>query len=102
MMLPCVSAAASPFGGSVAAFATGQRSGEIRPLGGWGGKVMRGRKTPFKGRQFTAEVILWAVRWYLMVPVSYCDLELMLAGRGAEVVHTTIFRRVQTYAPELG
>jgi hypothetical protein len=20
---------------------------------------------PFKGRQFTAEVILWAVRWYL-------------------------------------
>ena len=23
----------------------------------------------FKGRQFTAEVILWAVRWYLMFPV---------------------------------
>jgi transposase-like protein len=32
----------------------------------------------FKGRQFTAEVILWAVRWYLMFPVSYRDLELML------------------------
>jgi transposase-like protein len=28
----------------------------------------------FKGRQFTAEVILWAVRWYLMFPVSYRDL----------------------------
>ena len=22
----------------------------------------------FKGRQFTAEVILWAVRWYLSFP----------------------------------
>ena len=32
----------------------------------------------FKGRQFTAEVILWAVRWYLMFPISYRDLELML------------------------
>ena len=28
----------------------------------------------FKGRQFTAEVILWAVRWYLMFPISYRDL----------------------------
>jgi hypothetical protein len=37
----------------------------------------------FKGRQFTAEVILWAVRWYLMLPVSYCDLELMLLDRAA-------------------
>src|SRR5919199_5991738 len=26
----------------------------------------------FKGRQFTAEVILWAVRWYLMFPISLC------------------------------
>ena len=34
----------------------------------------------FKGRLFTGEVILWAVRWYLMFPVSYRDLELMLAG----------------------
>jgi transposase-like protein len=24
----------------------------------------------FKGRQFTAEVILWAVRWYLMSLLS--------------------------------
>ncbi len=55
----------------------------------------------FKGRQFTAEVILWAVRWYLMFPVSYRDLELMLADRGVEVAHTTVFRWVQTYAPEM-
>src|SRR4051812_22658933 len=38
----------------------------------------------FKGRQFTAEVILWAVRWYLMFPISYRDLELMLLDRGVE------------------
>jgi hypothetical protein len=28
------------------------------------------RDQAFKGRQFTAEVILWAVRWYLMFPIS--------------------------------
>jgi IS6 family transposase len=55
----------------------------------------------FKGRQFTAEVILWAVRWYLMFPISYRDLELMLADRGVGVAHTTLFRWVQTYAPEI-
>ena len=55
----------------------------------------------FKGRQFTAEVILWAVRWYLMFPVSYRDLELMLIDRGVEVDHTTIFRLIQAYAEEL-
>ena len=55
----------------------------------------------FKGRQFTAEAILWAVRWYLMFPVSYRDLELMLLDRGVEVDHTTIFRWIQAYATEL-
>jgi hypothetical protein len=52
----------------------------------------------FKGRQFTAEVILWAVRWYLMFPVSYRDLELMLGDRGVDVSYTTLFRWTQTYA----
>ena len=55
----------------------------------------------FKGRQFTAEVILWAVRWYLMFPISYRDLELMLQDRKVEVDHTTLFRWIQAYAPEL-
>ena len=55
----------------------------------------------FKGRQFTAEVILWAVRWYLMFPISYRDLELMLLDRGVDVDHTTIFRWIQAYAAEL-
>ncbi len=34
-----------------------------------GADVVQGKT--FKGRQFTAEVILWSVRWYLMFPISY-------------------------------
>lgn len=60
-----------------------------------------GPEQSFKGRQFTAEVILWAVRWYLMFPVSYRDLELMLQDRGVSVDHTTIYRWIQAYAPEI-
>ncbi|PVE20591.1 IS6 family transposase [Microvirga sp. KLBC 81] len=60
-----------------------------------------GKKNPFKGRQFTVEIILWAVRWYLQLPISYRDLECMLADRGVSVDHTTLFRWIQAYAPEL-
>ena len=60
-----------------------------------------GWRKQFKGRQFADEVILWAVRWYLMFPISYRDLELMLLDRGVEVDHTTIFRWIQAYAAEL-
>jgi transposase, IS6 family len=63
--------------------------------------VKQDNKNPFKGRQFTAEIILWAVRWYLQFPISYRDLERMLADRGVHVDHTTLFRWIQSYAPEL-
>src|SRR3954471_12000994 len=36
-----------------------------------------------------------------MFPISYRDLELMLQDRGVSVDHTTIFRWIQAYAPEL-
>lgn len=55
----------------------------------------------FRGFRFPAEVILWAVRWYLRFPVSYRDLELMLADRGVEVDHVSLHRWVQRFAPEL-
>ena len=55
----------------------------------------------FRGFRFPAEVILWAVRWYLQFPLSYRDLELMLADRGVEVAHTTLFRWIQADAPEI-
>ena len=60
-----------------------------------------GRGGSFKGRQFTADVILWAVRWYLQFPISYRDLELMLLDCGVTVDHTTVFRWIQAYAVEL-
>jgi transposase, IS6 family len=55
----------------------------------------------FRGFRFPAEVILWAVRWYLQFPLSYRDLERMLADRGVAVDHTTMYRWVQRFAPEL-
>src|SRR3712207_44357 len=55
----------------------------------------------FRGFRFPVEVILWAVRWYLQFPISYRDLEQMLADRGVEVDHTTLSRWVQRFAPEL-
>jgi transposase-like protein len=40
---------------------------------------------PFQGQQFTAEVIVWAVRWYLQFLISYHDLARMLADQGVQV-----------------
>src|SRR5579864_5388941 len=57
--------------------------------------------TPFKWRHFQADIILLCVRWYLRYALSYRDLEEMMAERGLTVDHTTIFRWVQRYAPEL-
>jgi transposase-like protein len=53
--------------------------------------LARSRQHPFQGRQFTAEVILGAVRWYLQFPVSYRELERLLADRGVSVAHTIIY-----------
>jgi IS6 family transposase len=36
-----------------------------------------------------------------MFPISYRDLELMLQDRGVNIAHTTIFRWIQAYAPDL-
>src|SRR5881396_140071 len=58
-------------------------------------------QTPFKWRHFEAEIILLCVRWYLRYSLSYRDLEEMMAERGLAVDHTTIYRWVQRYAPEL-
>jgi transposase, IS6 family len=55
----------------------------------------------FKGRHFEADIILCAVRWYLRYALSYRDVEELLRERGVWVDHTTVFRWVQRYAPEL-
>ncbi len=55
----------------------------------------------FKWRHFQGEIILWAVRWYCKFGISYRDLEEMLLERGVRVDHSTIYRWVQKYAPEI-
>ena len=58
-------------------------------------------QNPFKWRHFQSDIILLCVRWYLRYSLSYRDLEEMMAERGLSVDHTTIYRWVQRYAPEL-
>ncbi|MFK8184564.1 MAG: IS6 family transposase [Phormidesmis sp.] len=56
---------------------------------------------PFKWRHFQSDLILLNVRWYLRYSLSYRDLEEMMLERGVKVDHTTIYRWVQAYSPEL-
>lgn len=58
-------------------------------------------KHPFKWRQFLPEVLLQCVWWYCRYSLSYRDVEEMMRERGVSVEHTTIYRWVQAYAPEL-
>ncbi|PSW18023.1 IS6 family transposase [Photobacterium sanctipauli] len=55
----------------------------------------------FKGRHFSRDIILWAVRWYCKYGISYRELAEMLLERGVTVNHTTLYRWVQRYAPEV-
>jgi transposase-like protein len=42
-----------------------------------------------------------AVRWYLRYGLSYRDVEELLAERGIEVDHVTVYRWVQRFTPLL-
>ncbi len=53
----------------------------------------------FAGFRFPPDVILLAVRWYLRFGLSYRDLEELLAERGIEVDHVTLYRWVQRFTP---
>jgi IS6 family transposase len=55
----------------------------------------------FKWCHFLPEIILLNVRWYCRYPLSYRNLEEMMAERGVEVGHSTINRWVLKFAPEL-
>jgi IS6 family transposase len=55
----------------------------------------------FKRRRFPTEIILACVRWHCRCGISYRDLADMMTERGIAVDHTTIFRWVQRYAPEI-
>lgn len=50
---------------------------------------------------FPIGIILLCVRWYLRYPLSYRNLKEIILERGLTVDHTTVYRWVQAYAPEL-
>src|SRR5580693_1540300 len=53
------------------------------------------------GANSKPEVILLAVGWYLRFSLSYRDVEELLAERGLQADHVTVWRWVQRYAPEM-
>ena len=59
------------------------------------------RPVIFKWRQTAPGLILCAVRWYLRYSLSLRDVEELFAERGLKADHTTIWRWVQRYGPEL-
>ena len=67
-----------------------QRSAHLRPT----------PRSAFAGYRFPPEVITLAVRWYLRFGLSHRDVEELLAERGIEVDHVTVYRWVQRFAPE--
>jgi len=56
-------------------------------------------RSAFAGFRFPAEVIVVAVRGYLRYGLSYRDVEELLAERGIEVDHVTVYRWVQRFTP---
>jgi transposase, IS6 family len=60
-----------------------------------------GRPTLFRKRQFEPIIIVTCVRWYCRFSLSLRDLKELMAERGLDVDHTTIWRWVQRYGPEI-
>jgi hypothetical protein len=61
----------------------------MRPCGPRPATVPR---SAFAGFCFPPEVIVLAIRWYLRFGLSFRDVEELLAERGMQVDHVTIFR----------
>ena len=59
------------------------------------------RPVIFKWRQFEPAMIVASVNWYLRYSLSLRDVEELLIERGVSADHTTVWRWVQRYAPEL-
>jgi putative transposase len=55
----------------------------------------------FKGHRIEKAIILTGIRWYLAYPLSYRNLKEMMAERGVHIDHTSIYRWVQKFTPQL-
>lgn len=56
-------------------------------------------RSAFCGYRFPDDIIALAVRWFLRYRLPYADLSELLAERGIHVEPSTIFDRVQHFAP---
>jgi transposase-like protein len=56
---------------------------------------------PFKWRHYSGDIILWCVRWYLSVSISFAHMAEMAMERGLVINPSCIWRWVQIYGPEL-
>jgi len=55
----------------------------------------------FRGHRFERDIILTRVRGYLAYPLSDRNLEEMRAERGVDVDHSSVYRWVQKFTPQL-
>jgi transposase, IS6 family len=55
----------------------------------------------FNWNHFAREIILQTVRWYFKCPLSYKNLEEIMAERGIKVDQTTIMRWLHQYSSEI-
>jgi transposase-like protein len=63
--------------------------------------VTRSAELCIRGSRFPPEIIVLAVRWYLRYGLSYRDVAELMAERGIEVDHVTVYRWVQRFTPLL-
>ena len=63
--------------------------------------LLKQNKSSFKWCHYEPTIILLCVRWYCRLQLSYRDVEEMIEVRGLDVHHSTVFRQVQRYAPEI-
>lgn len=86
--------------------ALARHTGGLRESGGMKRRSFRRPSRPmppsaFAGFRLSPDVILLDVRWYLRLGLSYRDVEELLAERGIDVDHVTVYRWVQRFTPLL-
>ena len=55
----------------------------------------------FKGRHFPKDIILMAVRWYVAYPLSYRNIEELMAERNIKLDHSVVQKWAVHYSPQL-
>lgn len=89
-------------GGSVALVGRSFRCDAVGIKRRRSGPAVEPNRSALAGYRFPPDLILLAVRWYVRFGRSYRDLQELLAERGIEVDHVTLYRWVQRFPPPAG